>query len=119
MSWLSTITQWLGGEPDPTALTKAPRKPRETSGGRQPQVVVYNPGQGASHPGITKNDLEYSWRHPYFFAALNHIAAAGMGVPLLVQKLVPEETAKAAGRFVTRGTAAHVQRKFADRKSVV
>ena len=113
MSWLSTITQWLGGEPDPTALSKAPRKPRETSGSRQPQVVVYNPGQGASHPGITKNDLEYSWRHPYFFAALNHIAAAGMGVPLLVQKLVPDETAKAAGRFVTRGTAAHVQRKFA------
>ncbi len=111
---LTTIRQWLSGDPDPAAVqrARATATASTSSGSRQPQVLVVNPGQALGHPGNTVNTLEYSWRHPYYYACVNHIATAGMGVPVQVQRLVPEAAPKRVDRYITRGTARHVQRQY-------
>lgn len=79
----------------------------------QARYVAVQGTTGVSHPGITVNELEYSWRHPILFANYNHIATAAMGVPLLVQRMVPSEETKAQVRFISAATAAHCQKRFA------
>jgi hypothetical protein len=107
MGFVSRFLQRFGYVP--TAFAKA----AVDAASRQSPALVANVGnEGVKHPGITGNDLEYAWRHPYFNAALTHIATAAMGVPLRVMRLIPDNETKAAGRFVSKTTAAHYQKHF-------
>ena len=77
-------------------------------------IAAYSP-QTVSSPAVAQNILEYAARHPYYSAALTHIATAAMGVPLGVKRLVPEQRASASSgrKVVTKSTAAYIQRNYA------
>lgn len=53
--------------------------------------------QPVSHPGLTTNDLTYSWRIPRYFASCNHIATAATSVPIELRELKPVK-----GNLVTK-----------------
>jgi HK97 family phage portal protein len=107
MGFLSRFLQRFGYVP--TAFAKAAV---DAASRQSPALVAQVGNEGAKHPGVTTNDLEYSWRHPYFNAALTHIATASMGVPLRVMRLVPDNATKSAGLFIGKGTAAHYQHAY-------
>lgn len=80
MSLLTNLRQWLGGEPDAAAIVRD----------SQQAPVVYQAGldaHGVPPPSWTPNELEYSWRHSYYFACLNKIGTSAMRVPLEVKRL--------------------------------
>ena len=60
--------------------------------------------QPVSHPGLTTNDLTYSWRIPRLFASYNHIATAATGVPLELRELKPEKGPGGGGTLVAKSS---------------
>ena len=108
MSLLSAIAQRLGyvrrGEVEAALKAAASRLGQAR--------YVETGGTGVHHPGKTENDLNYSWMHPWLFANYAHIAMSSMGVPLRVQRMVPTQETKSAGRYITRPTARHCQVQY-------
>ena len=99
----------------PTGAKAAKKEP--ASRAAQTRVITW--GQPVSPVEVdTELSLNFSWRHPYFFSCVNHIASAAMGVPLRVLRMVPDpETAK-SGNWVTKATAQHCQKQHAQFETV-
>lgn len=110
MSILDNIARRLG-------YTKAPAQsaspPERTESASRSLAIVYRPGMGtAPPPSNVKTDLEFAVSHPYYYAALRHIARASMGVPLRIMRLVPDGETQKSSRYISKATSSHVQRQW-------
>lgn len=91
-----------------TAVTKAAQPTT-----RQFQAIAAYSPTAISSPVVAENILQYAMRHPYYNAALNHIATAAIGVPLNVSRLLPAGNGRGVSKIVTVAEARYIQRHFA------